>query len=125
MDLCNSNNGRLFIQTNGKVTVNAERSWADAQCFTSLDGATFARSASGFTALKLLTAGRTGPSPPRGRACATSPAPSSSCGAMSTKGTNALPFTLPKAFRPSRDVYIPVDLCNAHYGRLFIQPNGS
>jgi hypothetical protein len=124
VDLCNSNNGRLFIQTNGKVTVNAERSWADAQCFTSLDGATFARSASRFTALKLLHGWKN-------RAFATAPAGVRNVsgaiefrGAMSTKGTNALPFTLPKAFRPSRDVYIPVDLCNAHYGRLFIQPTG-
>ena len=125
VDLCNSHNGRLVIRTNGVVTVDVESSWSDAQCFTSLDGATFARSASGSTALKLLHGWKN-------RAFSAAPVGVRNVsgdvefrGAMSTKGTNALPFTLPKAFRPSHDVYIPVDLCNAHYGRLFIQPTGS
>ena len=44
MDLCNGNNGRLNIQPNGVVTVEAENNdFTQAQCFTSLDGASFAR----------------------------------------------------------------------------------
>lgn len=41
-------------------------------------------------------------------------------GAMSTTGTNPVAFTLPAAFRPHKDVYISVDMCDATYGRLFI-----
>jgi hypothetical protein len=38
VDLCNATKGRLLIQTNGVVTVQAESSLSNAQCFTSLDG---------------------------------------------------------------------------------------
>jgi hypothetical protein len=40
-------------------------------------------------------------------------------------GTSPVAFTLPAAFRPPTDVYVPVDLCNATNGRLYIQPNGT
>jgi hypothetical protein len=45
-------------------------------------------------------------------------------GAMSTTGTSTEAFKLPKMFRPSKNVYISVDLCNANYGRLLIEPTG-
>ena len=45
-------------------------------------------------------------------------------GAIATAGTSAVPFRLPKAFRPARATYVPVDLCDAANGRLFIQPSG-
>jgi hypothetical protein len=125
VDLCNSRNGRLFIRPSGLVTVNAEQSFGDAGCFTSLDGATFARSGSGFTKLKLIHGWKN-------RAFNTAPVGLRDIsgdvqfrGAMSTSGTNDLPFTLPKAFRPGHDVYVPVDLCDAHYGRVLIQPSGT
>src|SRR5215471_8512782 len=54
VDLCNSNKGRLIIQSNGNVTVQAETSFTDAQCFTSLDGASFAPKATSFTSLTLI-----------------------------------------------------------------------
>jgi hypothetical protein len=42
VDLCNATNGRLDIQPNGAVTVEAEGGmFGNAQCFTSLDGASF------------------------------------------------------------------------------------
>jgi hypothetical protein len=41
VDLCNATNGRLFIQTNGSVTIQAEGTFSNAQCFTSLDGVSF------------------------------------------------------------------------------------
>jgi len=41
VDLCNATKGRLYIQPNGVVTVQAETTFADAQCFTSLDGVSF------------------------------------------------------------------------------------
>ena len=44
VDLCNATNGRLQIEPNGVVVVEAEGSvFSNAQCFTSLDGASFAQ----------------------------------------------------------------------------------
>ncbi|HEX9034043.1 MAG TPA: hypothetical protein VF834_19560 [Streptosporangiaceae bacterium] len=44
VDLCNANNGRLYIQPNGQVFVYAEGGKTqNDRCFTSLDGAWFAR----------------------------------------------------------------------------------
>ncbi len=41
-DLCMTTNGRLFIQPNGTVTIQEENGdFANAQCFTSLDGVSF------------------------------------------------------------------------------------
>src|SRR5215467_2359322 len=54
VDLCNATNGRLIIQSTGVVIVQAETSFSNAQCFTSLDGASFAPTTSGFTALTLI-----------------------------------------------------------------------
>ena len=45
-------------------------------------------------------------------------------GAIATSGTNSVPFTLPTAFRPATNVWVPVDLCDATNGRLVIQHNG-
>ena len=44
VDLCNGNNGRLDIEPGGVVSVEAENNdFSQAQCFTSLDGTSFAR----------------------------------------------------------------------------------
>ena len=52
VDLCNATNGRLQIEPTGIVTVQAEGgAFSNAACFTSLDGASFARTASSFTCL--------------------------------------------------------------------------
>ena len=41
-DMCNGTTGRLDIYPNGDVQVETEQgAWGDAQCFTSLDGASF------------------------------------------------------------------------------------
>jgi hypothetical protein len=45
-------------------------------------------------------------------------------GAIATSGSNSVPFTLPASFRPDTAVYVPVDLCSANNGRLFIEPSG-
>ena len=42
VDMCNATNGRLVIATNGVATVEAETDFSNAQCFTSLDGVSFA-----------------------------------------------------------------------------------
>jgi hypothetical protein len=124
IDLCTSKKGRLFIQPTGQVSVFAEVAFADAQCFTSLDGASFAQDPGAFTALALVNGWV--PTP-----FATGPAGVEELsgivrfkGAISN-GTSGLVTTLPAAFRPSTDVYVPVDLCSAKKGRLYIQPSGT
>ncbi len=46
-------------------------------------------------------------------------------GAIATSGTNPEPFVLPASFRPSTNIFVPVDLCNATNGRLDIAPSGA
>jgi hypothetical protein len=45
-------------------------------------------------------------------------------GAMATSGTNSEPFVLPAGFRPTTNVYVPVDMCDATNGRMIVKPNG-
>jgi hypothetical protein len=45
-------------------------------------------------------------------------------GAMSSGGTNPVPFTLPAADRPTHVVDVPADMCTATGGRLQIEPDG-
>ena len=52
--MCNATNGRLYITPAGVVSVQAETSFSNAQCFTSLDGAQFSLNATGYTNLTLV-----------------------------------------------------------------------
>ena len=123
VDLCNAANGRLLIQPDGTVTVQAENSFSDAQCFTSLDGASFALTASiPLTTVNGWTGAPFGTSQP---AAALVSGVVQLQGAISTTGTNPAAFTLPAGLRPTANVYVPVDLCNAANGRLNIQPDGT
>jgi hypothetical protein len=125
VDLCNATNGRLFIQPSGVVTVEAEGgTFSNAQCFTSLDGASFAKSNNLFTPLTLVNGWTGAPFGTANPAARTISGIVHLEGAIATAGTSSVPFTLPKAFRPASNVYVPVDLCDATNGRLFIQHNG-
>jgi hypothetical protein len=125
VDLCNATNGRLHITPSGVVDVEAEAgTFSNAQCFTSLDGASFAKAPAFFTNLTLKNGWTNAP-------FATSKAAVRGIsgivylkGAIATSGTNSVPFTLPANFHPGTNVFVPVDLCNATNGRLFIQHNG-
>jgi hypothetical protein len=126
VDLCGATNGRLIISANGVVEVEAEESFTSAQCFTSLDGVWFVASNKGYTNLHLVhgwvdydisTAKPAADS-------ANGAFPVFLKGAIATGGTNPKPFTLPVADRPVTNVFIPIDLCDATKGRLFIQPSG-
>lgn len=124
VDLCNATKGRLHITSGGAVDVEAETSFSNAQCFTSLDGASYAPNASGFTALSLINSWTNAPFATSNAAVKVINGVVHFKGAIAS-GTNALPFVLPAAFRPSTDVYIPVDLCDATNGRLHIQHSGT
>src|SRR5712692_551596 len=54
VDLCSANKGRLDIYPNGAVLIESEGTFTNATCFTLLDGASFAKSGTGFTSLTLL-----------------------------------------------------------------------
>src|SRR6266571_1473379 len=123
VDLCNATNGRLFIAPNGVVTVQAGN-FSNAQCFTSLDGASFAKSAQFFTNLTLKNGWTNAPFGTSKAAVHGSSGIVTFKGAIATAGTNAVPFTLPAAFRPAKNVFVPVDLCNATNGRLDITHSG-
>jgi len=124
IDLCNAVKGRLIIQSTGAVTVQAEKSFTDAQCFTSLDGASFAVSATGYTPLTLINGWTNAPFGTSNAAFKNIAGGVHFKGAIATTGTNPVPFNMPAGVRPLTDVYIPIDLCNATNGRLHITPTG-
>jgi hypothetical protein len=126
VDLCNATNGRLQILHNGTVTVQAESgTFSNAACFTSLDGVTFAKSATSYTALTPLNGWTNAPFGTSNAAARTIAGVVHLKGAIATAGTNPVAFTLPSAFRPATTVYVAVDMCDATNGRLQIDHNGT
>jgi hypothetical protein len=125
VDLCNATHGVLQIEPTGVVTVQAEGgAFSNAACFTSLDGASFAKSASSFTSLTLQNGWFNAPFGTSAPAVRTISGIVHLKGAIATSGTNPVPFTLPAAFRPAHVVFVAVDLCTATNGRLQIGPTG-
>lgn len=122
--LCNANKGRLVILPSGTVSVQAETNFADAQCFTSLDGAWFAPNPAGFTTLALDSGWSHAPFSTSDVAAVLTGGVVRFKGAMAS-GTSPNAFTLPPALRPQSQVFLPVDLCSARSGRLSIAPTGS
>ncbi|HET6842985.1 MAG TPA: hypothetical protein VFK06_15125 [Candidatus Angelobacter sp.] len=126
VDLCNATNGRLHIMPSGDVIVEAQGSaFTNAQCFTSLDGASFAPAATGFTALTLINGWTNAPFSTSNAAVQIINGIVHFKGAIATSGSNAVAFMMPPGFLPLTDVYVPVDLCSATNGRLHITPTGT
>jgi hypothetical protein len=127
VDLCNGVSGQLGITTGGAVVMNVENmNFPPVNCAVSLDGVTFPGVA--FTRLSLQNGwtAASGYSTPGVALISTAHGKIIVFqGAIATAGTNAVAFTLPPEFRPGWNVFLPVDLCNATNGRLFIQANGS
>ena len=98
--------------------------FSNAQCFTSLDGAWYAPKPSGFKTLALINGWTDAPFSTSNAAAANAYGIVYFKGAIATTGTITQPFTLPTAFRPVTNVYVPIDLCGATKGRLLIQTNG-
>jgi hypothetical protein len=126
VDLCNATNGRLHITPAGVVDVQPEGgTFSNAACFTSLDGASFAPKAAGFTALTLINGWTNAPFSTSNAEVRKVNGMVHFKGAIATSGTNTQPFVLPAAFRPATDVYVQVDLCNATNGRLHLTSSGT
>jgi hypothetical protein len=124
VDLCNATKGRLVIRQSGVVTVEAEGgAFANARCFTSLEGVSFAVSAFGFAAVALQNGWTHAPYGTSVAAARNREGNVYLKGAVAS-GTSSGLFTLPSGHRPSTDVYVPIDLCNATKGRLLVQPSG-
>jgi hypothetical protein len=121
--LCNAAKGRLLIQPSGVVSVQSEGPFTNAQCFSSLEGASFITSGIGLTPLTLLNGWTGAPFGTRGASVEIRDGMVRLHGAIAN-GTSSMLFTLPAAFRPATNVYLPIDLCGARKGRLLIQPNG-
>jgi hypothetical protein len=125
INLCDASKGRLRIYPSGTVVVEAEGgAWANAQCFTSLEGASYAVNNTGYTNLPLVNGWFNSPYNTRPAAAKVTNWVVRLQGAIAG-GSNATPFTMPPELRPHNTVYLPVDLCNAAKGRLLIQPSGA
>lgn len=125
VNLSGPNNGRLQIEPNGVVHVEAEGgTFSHAQAGTSLDGASFAKSGSGFTALKLINGWTNAPFATSKAQVRVISGIEHLKGAVATSGSSNEPFVLPPGFRPTATAYLPVDLCGANHGRLVIKPSG-
>jgi hypothetical protein len=154
VDMCGAANGRLIITPDGNAVVQEESQASasancstplpgvpcskvscptqpcKATCLTSLDGAWFTLNPSpSYQTLTLGTgwdSGGYGTAAPAVELAGSLGETIQFSGAISTSSTNfnTLVFTLPPPYRPSTDVYIPVDMCGATKGRLYIQPSG-
>jgi hypothetical protein len=125
ISVCTGSIGRLHITPNGVVTVRSGVGFWAVQCGTSLDGATFALSPKSFTPLALKNGWMNAPSGTAKAAVRVISGVVRFRGAIRTNGAQTEPFVLPKGFRPSTNVFVPVDLCNGGTGRLSIQPDGT
>jgi hypothetical protein len=133
VNLCGNANGRLDIYPDGHVQVEAEGgAWGNAQCLTSLDGASFVL-APGLSPylpspLSELTVQPGWTGGPYGTAFPQSVQDVGHLvelqGAVATSGTNPVAFSLPPAQRPEYTRFVPVDMCNSTMGRLDIYPDG-
>lgn len=123
VDLCNANKGRLIVDPSGVVSVQAEGAFANAQCFTSLEGASFVVSGSGFTQLPLQNGWTHAPYSTSAAAWRDLGGVVHLRGAIAN-GSSGVAFTLPGGLAPASNLYVPVDLCNATKGRLLIQTSG-
>lgn len=123
VDLCHTHDGRLRITPAGNVTVQTDTDFADAQCFTSLDGVSWVLNPTAQTALTLENGWTGQPFQTRKPRAGLIGGTVHLSGAVGN-GAGAVIFTLPEALRPTKLVYVQVDLCGAANGRLIIDVNG-
>jgi hypothetical protein len=127
VDMCNATNGRLDIAPNGDVLVQAETSFSNAQCFTSLDGVSFAASPSPGSVQLAPGVGWT--SAPFGTSNA---AAETDAGIVYLEGAigpvsaspSGVVLVLPAAFRPAHNVTVVADFTSAHYGSVTVFTDG-
>jgi hypothetical protein len=125
VDLCDAHNGRLDISPDGTVQVGAENGdFSAAQCFTSLEGVSYALSSDGYKSVKLKKGWTVAPFGTATPAAKSSGGTVYLEGGMASSKTGTDAFTLPKKLRPSATVYAPADMYQSSNGRLVIYTNG-
>ena len=121
--LCNATDGRIHIRTDGAVDVDSDVSggvtFADASCFTSLDGLSFTLSEKGAKPLALANGWTNAPFNTSNAAVRTIAGVVRLQGAVAG-GTSGVIATLPKAYVPKDRVVAPLDLCGATHGFLIV-----
>jgi hypothetical protein len=122
--MCDAAKGRLAILPTGEATIQAEGSFGSAQCFTSLEGVSFAAATNGFTILTPRNGWTAAPFGTRQPAVTNIGGVVTFQGAMATTGTDPNALLLPAVMWPATNVYIPIDLCAARKGSLVVQSDG-
>jgi hypothetical protein len=128
-DMCDATAGAVLI-IDGLPNLYAENSFSNAECFTSLDGVSFALDTATFTPLNLINGWQDDPQT-AGASVKNIGGVIQFAGAINTSGTSSKPFVLPAPFRPATYVFVPVNTChvvsgsNAGTGRLVIAPGGT
>jgi hypothetical protein len=129
VDLCGGTKGRLFISPAGSVSVVAEGSAiGNAQCFTSLEGVTYTTTTaapSSFTCYDSISGWTMAPFGTRGFCLVDDGGIMHLTGAVSTSGTSNFITGFPTLNRPTRDMFVEVDLCNGQQGRITIDQFGT
>jgi hypothetical protein len=126
VDLCNAAIGRLGFDPGGAVTVRElGDGFTSAPCTTSLEGVAFPLSTAAFAPLTLVNGWTHAPFSTRNASVRNISGIVTFGGAIQSAGTNPVPFTLPPELRPATNVFVPVGLCGANKGRLWIQPSGT
>jgi hypothetical protein len=120
--------GRLIIEKNGQVSVQAAEDYSDAQQFTSLEGVTFSKAAAPLQYSNIVLKNNwTEYDAITGKPAAaidTNNVVHLKGAIKQTTGSIALAFTLAPKFRPSRDVYIHTNALLGRPARLNIHSNG-
>jgi hypothetical protein len=126
-DLVNATPGRVIIYPSGVVTVeDAGTGTTNASRFTSLDGVSFATTATGFTALTLQNGWTNAPFSTRNAAVKNDGGLIRFQGAIAApSGSSPMPFVLPAAFRPPTDTFVQADLCDGYKGVLVLHADGT
>jgi hypothetical protein len=125
VDMCGATNGRLIVSATGDVTVQAETNFANAQCFTSLDGVSYNASSASFQNLALINGWTNSVFSSTTAGVVNIGGVVRFKGSISTTAKNSKAFVLPAAFRPAKATYVAIDMCNATHGQLDILPSGA
>jgi len=124
VDMCNATPGELNIAPTGVTQVISDGANANATCFTSLEGASFAASAASFSQLRLQAGWKEFGSFFRKGAVRLSGGFVRFEGEIMPTGKNTVAFILPAKFRPSSTVRILINLCTGEMGQLSITAKG-
>ncbi len=123
-NMCDSSSGELYVPPTGAAQAISNGASANENCFTSLDGVSFALSAASFTPLKLGQGWQNPANSGRRAGVRLVDGIVRFEGEIRKTGKNPILFTLPAKFRPATDVALHVNMCTGSLGQLSITPKG-